>query len=511
VPTAQRLLERSLRRHGERVAVVDVERTLSYRELFDRSGRLANALLGLGAGPARPAAALLPNRVEYVEFDVACTRSGITRLGLSDRLSPDEWRYILEHSGAAALITTVPLLERLGDVPGDVGAVLLVDGNDAGYETALGSASARLAVGPVAPDAPAYILYTSGTTGRPKGATHTHAGRLAATVNMLASELALTRDAVMVHTGPLTHGSGSKLLAFLSAGGASVLLERFDPGSFAVAVRDRGGTHTFLVPTMIQRLLEAGEPVAAAVRSLRQISFGGSPIAPRMFERAVETFGPVLCQVYGSCEAPHPVTVLRPEDYADDMSERLLRSAGWATAGAEVRVVDDSGADVGPSDGGELLIRGSNVMSGYWRDEAATREAFVDERWYASGDVVRMDEDGLVTFEDRKRDLIITGGLNVYPSEVERVLAEHPGVREVAVLGYPDDAWGESVMAYVVPTDGTTVTEDELIDWARQQLAGYKKPRRVEFLERMPLGSSNKVLRKELREALWRDRDRGVN
>ncbi|HMJ96632.1 MAG TPA: AMP-binding protein [Thermoleophilaceae bacterium] len=520
MPTAQRLVERSLSRHGDRVSVVDAERTLTYRDLRERSARLANALLGFGAGPERPAAALLPNRAEYVEFDVACTRAGITRVGLSDRLSADECRYILDHSRAATLITTAAHLERLGELPDDLGAVLLVDEDGggghghaslAGYEPALAAANAQLDVVPVAPDAPAYILYTSGTTGRPKGAAHTHAGRRAAIVNMLASELSLERDSVMVHAGPLTHGSGSKLLAFLAAGGANVLHEGFDPDAFAAAVRDRGGTHTFLVPTMIQRLLEAGPEVAEAARSLRLMSFGGSPIAPRMFERAIEAFGPVLCQVYGSCEAPHPVTLLGPGDYADDMSERVLRSAGWAAAGAELRVVDDSGTDVTLGEAGELLINGRNLMSGYWRDEAATREAFTEEGWYASGDVVRMDEDGLVTFEDRKRDLIITGGLNVYPSEVERVLAEHPAVREVAVLGYPDDAWGESVMAYVVPAEGTEVTEEELIGWAREQLASYKKPRRVEFLERMPLGSSNKVLRKELREALWQDRDRGVN
>jgi len=162
-------------------------------------------------------------------------------------------------------------------------------------------------------------------------------------------------------------------------------------------------------------------------------------------------------------------------------------------------------------DVGELLVRGHNLMQRYWRDDAATQEVFANGGWYRTGDLAGIDADGLVTFRDRKRDLIISGGLNVYPSEVERVLAEHSGVREVAVLGYPDDEWGESVLAYVVPADGWEASADELIEWSRGRLAGYKKPRRIEFLEKLPLGSSNKVLKKELREALWQGRDRRVN
>ena len=508
--TAQRLLERAIAAYGDRTAIVDGPRRLTYRELGERSARLANVLLAAGAGADRPAAALLPNCAEYVEFDVATARAGVARVGISERLSADEARYILEHSGAAALVTTAELLERTGEFP-DAAAAVVVAGD--AYESALASASPVLHVPRVSPDSPAYILYTSGTTGRPKGATHSHGGRAASTVNMLASELALDASSVMVHAGPLTHGSGSKVIAFLAVGGANVVLPRFDPAEFAQAVREHGGTHTFLVPTMIQRLIDADPDVRDAVRSLRQISFGGAPIAPSIFEHAIDAFGPTLTQVYGSSEAPHPVTLLRPSDYvgADDGRGRLLRSAGRAAVATDLRVVDDERREVAPGEAGELLIAGTNVMTHYWADPEATASAFPIAGWYASGDLVRLDEDGLVTFEDRKRDLIITGGLNVYPSEVERVLAEHPAVREVAVLGYPDEEWGESVVAYVVPTSADTASADELIDWVRQRLASYKKPRRVEFLDSLPLGSTNKVLKKELREALWQGQPRRVS
>lgn len=510
--TSATLLERALAAYPSRTAVVDGERRFGYADLDRRSARLANLLLAAGAGPDRPAAALLPNCAEYVEFDVACARAGITRVGISERLSAEEASYILAHADAAVLVTTTALRARQDTMPDSLTETLLVgaEGRPGDYERAIADASPHIAPTAIAPDTPAYILYTSGTTGRPKGATHSQAARAAAALNMLASELGDARRPVMIHAGPLTHGSGSKVLAALSRGGTNVVLRRFEPERFAQAVREEHGTHTFLVPTMISRLLDASSEVAAQARTMRQISFGGSPIRPVLFRRAIDGFGPILTEVYGSCEAPHPITLLDADDYRDDLSDRVLRSAGRVVAGAEIRVVDRDGAPVPEGHVGELQVSAPHLMRGYWRDEAATADAFAGDAYYRTGDLVRRDADGLVTFEDRERDLIITGGLNVYPSEVERVLADHPAVREVAVLGYPDEQWGESVIAYVVPTSGGAVTAEEIIDWTRDRLAGYKKPRRVEFLERLPLGSSNKVLKKQLRDALWAGHARRV-
>jgi acyl-CoA synthetase (AMP-forming)/AMP-acid ligase II len=513
VLTTQQIVDRSLRTFRDRVAVVDGGRRLTYAELEVRTARLANVLLASSAGPTRPAATLLPNALEFIEVDLACARAGVTRVGISDRLSPDECRYILADSTAAVLVATPELFERVVDeLPDALELVLLVDGSLGGtnYEEALARASASLSAPVAAPHAPNYVLYTSGTTGRPKGATHSHGGRALAMLNMLASELTLDSRSAMVHAGPVTHGSGSKVLAFVAAGGRNLLLRKFEPEAVVQAIEAEGGTHTFLVPTMIQRLLEAGPEVVAAVGRLEQISFGGAPISASLFRRAVEQFGPNLTQVYGSCEAPHPVTLLRPDDYlAAECSDEVMTSAGRVAHGVEVKLVGLDGGEATPGEVGELLVRAPHLMSGYWANEEATEEALVDG-WYSPGDLATLDQDGLVTFQDRKRDLIISGGLNVYPSEVERVIAEHPGVREVAVVSAPDEEWGEAVVAYVVPVDGA-VSGDEIIEWTRGRLAGYKKPRRVEFLERMPLGSSNKVLKKELRDALWSGQDRRVN
>jgi acyl-CoA synthetase (AMP-forming)/AMP-acid ligase II len=513
--TAQRLVERSVHVWHDRVAVRDGDRVLSYGELAERSARLANVLLATGAGADRPAATLLPNMLEFIEVDVACTRAGITRLGISDRLSPDEAVYLLSNSEAAVLVATPALYEPIAeDLPESVRLVLMVgeaQPDTLDYELALLQASSALSVPVVSPETPNYILYTSGTTGRPKGATHSHGGRAASTLNMLACELTLGAHAGMLHAGPVTHGSGSKLISFLAAGGTNVILPKFTPEAFAQAILDHGATHTFLVPTMIQRLLEAGDDVRASVAKLEQISFGGAPISASLFHRAIDAFGPILTQVYGTSEAPHPITLLRPRDYDNaGVSDAVLTSAGRVAYGVDVMFVDDDGSEAEGGEHGELLIRSANLMSGYWRNPEATRETFTEDGWYRTGDIAVVDMDGYVTFQDRKRDLIISGGLNVYPSEVERVIASHPGVREVAVVGAPDEEWGEAVVAYVVPTHAG-VSSDQIIEWTRERLAHYKKPRKVEFLERMPLGSSNKVLKRELRDRLWAGHERRVN
>ena len=329
---------------------------------------------------------------------------------------------------------------------------------------------------------------------------------------MLASEIVADGAAAMVHGAPLTHGSGSKVLTFLALGARNIILPRFEPDLFADAIAQRGGTHSFMVPTMLQMLLEGGSAVVAAVRRMRQITFGGAPITNAVFARALDGFGPILTQIYGTSEAPHPVTVLRPDDYvsAADPSA-LAETAGRPSLASEVRIVDDDGRPLAIDAEGELLVRGSYVMRSYWQDAEATAAAFDSDGWYRTGDVAVMDAAGFVRLKDRKHELIISGGLNIYPSEVERVLAAHPNVREVAVVGYPDDRWGESVMACVVPREPDQADAEALIAWIDGRIAGYKKPRKVLFLDALPKGSTNKVLKRVLRESLWQGRERRIH
>lgn len=518
--TTQRLVERSLAAFGDRIAVVDQGRSVTYRTLGERSARIANALLALGAGADRPAAIFLPNDFHFVEIDVACMRAGITRVGVSTRLSADECQFIVNHSGAAVLVTTETLLAGIDRRALDtLSALVIVDGKQRSgaadvldYEAMMTRAAASLDVPVVGPEHPAYVLYTSGTTGRPKGAAHTHGSRVAALVNMLANEITAGKASAMVHCAPLTHGSGSKLLTFLALGARNVILPRFDPEQFARAVTEHRGTHSFMVPTMLQMLIDAGPDVCRSVRAMHQLSFGGAPITNAAFARALEAFGSILVQVYGTCEAPHPATVLGPDDYADAADPAALaETAGRASLATELRIAGDDGHSLASGEEGELLIRGSYVMHRYWRDDAATAEVFDVDRWYKTGDIAVIDGEGFVRFKDRKRDLIITGGLNVYPSEVERVLATNPDVLEVAVIGYPDDRWGESVMACVVPRDRAAASHEALTAWLDGRIAGYKKPRRTVFVDELPKGSTNKVLKRELREKFWAGRGRRIN
>jgi acyl-CoA synthetase (AMP-forming)/AMP-acid ligase II len=516
--TAQRLVERSLASFAPKLAVIDAQRRVTYAALAERTARLAAVLMSAGAGRDRPVVMWLPNGLEFIECDVACMRAGIPRVAVGDRLTAEECAFIVGHAEAVVLVTTAPLFEQVRDVLPETMALSLVldldgaraGGRVAGYEGALAGAAATTSFAVVPAGHPSYILYTSGTTGRPKGAAHSHGSRAAGTLNMFASELrGLDHSAVYLHIAPLSHGSGSKLLPVIAAGGCSIVLRGAGSDVMADTIRAERVTHTFLVPTIIQRLLNAGPDVRDSLRTLRQITFGGSPIAPHIFREAVDSFGPILTQIYGSSEMPHPVTVLRPEDYSE-LDDRTLLSAGRAAFGVDVKIVDEAGARASAGTPGELLIAGAQAMVGYWRDEAATREVMTDDGYYRSGDLARVDPDGLVTLQDRQRDVVISGGMNVYPSEVERVLAEHPSVEQVAVVGAPDGEWGESVVAFVVASASAPVTTDDLLAWTRPRLASYKKPRRIVFVTELPIGPTGKVLKRDLREELWRDHDRQV-
>jgi acyl-CoA synthetase (AMP-forming)/AMP-acid ligase II len=521
MPTAQHLLDYAFRRATVMPAIVDGTRRYSYGDLWRRSTRLISVLVHGGAGPDRPIATLMPNCAEFIEIDVAATLSGVTRVGLNERLSDDECLYILEQSRAAVLVTTADRLERLWPVPDEVRLVLVIgDGQPRGdgrrlrllsYDDAIEGARPSLHPAAVAGGDPNYILYTSGTTGRPKGASHTHGSRAASTLNMLAAELRAMTKPVMMHAGPVTHGSGSKIIAILCAGGTNVILPHFDPESLADAVAQESGSHTFIVPTMLHRILDSTPAVRQKISGLTQISFGGSPIAPSLFARAIDEFGDRLTQVYGSAEAPHPVSVLGPDVYADRQDDQVLATAGRIAYGVEVKIVNDTEAEAAPGEAGEIWIRGSGLMSGYWRNDEATKAAFAQGDWYRSGDVGLLTEDGLLCLVDRKRDLIISGGMNIYPNEVERVLSEHAGVSQVAVVGYPDEEWGESVAAFIVLEKSSAVSEAELMDWCKERLASYKKPKLLQFVSSLPIGSTGKVLKRELKERFWTGRERNIN
>jgi acyl-CoA synthetase (AMP-forming)/AMP-acid ligase II len=351
------------------------------------------------------------------------------------------------------------------------------------------------------------FLYTSGTTGHPKGAVWTNASRMAGTINMLANEIDPHPGDAMAHVGSMAHGSGSKILAHFFRGSRNIPVRQWDPAQFLGLIEEQRVTHTFLVPTMIDQLTRTAPSATSDWSSIKTITYGGAPMAPSRLSVALEVFNGRLVQVYGSCEAPHPVLVLNAADHA--RGGDILSSTGREVVGMETRLVDATGNDAAPGEPGELVIRGSNVMAGYWNRPEETAKVFLGE-WYRTGDIARRDEDGYVHIVDRVRDMIISGGYNVYPAEIEAVLTRHAGVAEVAVVGVPDEQWGEAVRAVVLREAGATVSGPELIEFCANHLAGYKKPKAVEFVDELPHGSTGKVLRREVRDRYWAGQARRV-
>lgn len=503
------LLDRSFRQHASRVAIEDGDRSETFSELADRSDRLASALLELNP-TRRPVAILSSNRMEYIEADIALLKAGHPKVPINTRLSQSERLHVVRDSGAAILITEATSADSalsLADEAEALDTVVSVGGGGThDYEEVLGAAN-RPPGRAWRPDDPSAILYTSGTTGRPKGATATFRSRMAATWNMLLDELIdVTPADAMLHAGPLSHGSGSKVIAYALNGARNIVVPSFDPGRFLDEALLRRATASFLVPTMITMLLEEAEVRKRPPLNLRHVSYGGSPIAPQTIRRALGVFGPVFVQVYGTAEAPHPLTVLSRSDHVDASDQRLA-SAGRPARAVEFRLVPTGALD---SRVGEIQVRATSVTVGYWRDEESTREAYVDG-FYRTGDIGYFDDEGYLTIIDRQKDMVISGGLNVYPAEVEAAIANHAGVLESAVIGVPDKRWGERVVAYVVERPGHTVRPEDVTAEVARRLAGYKKPRDVWIVKELAKGSTGKILKSVLRRRHWDQRSRQVN
>ncbi len=510
------MISRAARWHGDADAVVDGTRRLSFRDTDLRSNRLANALAVLSPGTGQRVALLLHNRLEFVECDFAIAKAGKVRAPISTRLADREREWILSNTGADTLIFEPAFAGFVEEVRERLPALrhlIVLDDAFTGaheYEALLRMASDAPPAIDVALDAPSFILYTSGTTGRPKGATSTIAGRVAATVNMLSDEIDAGPGDAMAHIGAMAHGSGSKVLAYFMRGARNVTVPTFDPEGFLALVAQERVTSTFVVPTMIAMLVDAAGGAPIPERILRNVSYGGAPITAPALEAALACFGNVFTQVYGSCEAPHPALVLTRSDHVVDANHRnRLTSVGREVASVRVRLAGPSGDPVPLGEPGEMWIDGTNVMRGYWDSPEASADVFHDG-WYKTGDVARQDERGYYYIIDRARDMIITGGLNVYPAEIERCIAEHPGVREVAVVGVPDERWGEAVKAFVVAHERAELDDGAIVAHCRAGLASYKKPRHVEFVDDLPKGATGKVLKRELVSAEWAGRERRV-
>ncbi len=483
----------------DRVALVDGERRWTYRQLADRSSAAAATLQSrLGIGQHDRVATLTVNRAEWVELFLATARLGAILVPLNWRLAVPELEFQLQDSGARAIVaddTHADVAESLAASLGLQKTVVL----GPAYEALLARADPAVLSGEDHAHFgdPHVILYTSGTTGRPKGAVLTHANTLWNAVNC-STVFGLSERDVTVTALPMFHSGGVGLftLPSLHAGGRVVVLRSFDADALLRIFRDEQVTVFFGVPAMWLELLKRPQFTAASFPELRTLGSGGAPCPTAVIDQLAER-GFVLLQGYGLTETAPGGTLVAAEDW-----RRKTGSVGKAMTHVELRVVDDAGRNLPPGEVGEVWFRGPNLFAGYWGRPEATDEAFSSDGWFKSGDLGVLDEEGFLTLVDRKKDMIISGGENVYSAEVEDALYTHPAVAEAAVIGVPDEKWGEVVRAIVALKPGMSVTAEDLVAHCRARLARYKAPRSVVFVDALPRNASGKVLKPELRAQL---------
>jgi fatty-acyl-CoA synthase len=484
------LLDQAAARHGDRGAVYLGERQLhTWCELRDRALRLASSIRKLGAG-ARVAVAS-ENRPEIVELMFAIWAAECVVVPINYKLHPREMEQILVDAGVSQVFASPKIGAGLESVTA-AAPVETVDSQ---------SYSSRLSGAPsdpphtTDPSALAWLFYTSGTTGRSKGAMLSHRNLMAMTVAHLADFDGPDQNCSLVHGAPMSHGSGVYIPPYVLRGARQVIPESgaFEVEEFLDLCEHHPGCSSFLAPTMVQRLVQTGR---ACPGNLRTVVYGGGPMYVDSLKKAMAAFGQIFVQVYGQGEAPMTITGLRRADHlgADDA---VLGSVGYARSGVDVAVLRDDGSPAPIGEIGEIVCRGDVVMSGYWNNPEATA-ATMQNGWLRTGDMGSFDDRGYLTLRDRSKDVVISGGSNVYPREVEEALIQHPGVTEACVVGAPDPEWGEVVVAFVVGSASAAELDAHLL----QRIARFKRPKRYEFVDELPKNSYGKVLKRELRARL---------
>jgi long-chain acyl-CoA synthetase len=486
------------RLRGDHVAVRHGDAALTYAQLDERSSRLANALCALGAGEGSRVAYLGRSAPEVVELLFAVSKIGAVLVPLNWRLSTPELAAVLQDAGAPVLVAAPPYLDVTAELTQPLGVRVVAVGPE--YDRLLAAHGATDPGRRGEAHDVVVQMYTSGTTGVPKGVLTTHRNLAAAAEtspywHFDAASVSLT-PLPMFHNG----GIGWAFLG-LWHGATTIIVSEFDAADVLDTFERQRVTNAVLVPTMLQLLTAVPGAADRDFSALRSIAYGASPITTPVLKAALRTFGCSFFGVYGLTESTGGVVQLEPEDHdPDGPRAHLLRAAGKPLPWVEVRVVDPAtGVDLNPHGVGEVWLRAPNVMAGYFNRPDETAAALVDG-WLRTGDGGYLDDEGYLFLTDRIKDMIVSGGENVYPIEVEEALAQHPDVADVAVIGAPDERWGETVMALVVPRPGTAPTADELVAYARERLAGYKLPRIVRLVDELPRTPSGKVLKRELRE-----------
>jgi acyl-CoA synthetase (AMP-forming)/AMP-acid ligase II len=508
----------------DKAAVLFRDQSLTYRQLEQQSNRLAHALQALGLQRGDRVAIVSPNRPDIVVAECAFYKLGLVKVALNSRLSPQELEDALGNAEPAACLVAPThramvqgMRERLPSLHHRIawdcteadraddwldGADLMAQAPDTHIHIDLSA------------DDLAVLHYTSGSTGKLKAAMQTMGNRMTSLRKVIMGRMQSNGDDVMLLVGPITHASGMFIQALLYQGVTILLLDRFQPAELLQAIEKHRVTMTFMVPAMIHALLAEPSLKTRDLSSLRLLSYGAAPMSPARIREAWAVFGPVLAQGYGAGETTGGVISLSIADHARAIAgdkPELLSSCGRVTCESEVQVLDEQGLPVQGDAIGEICVRGPDVFAGYWRAPELSQAAIDAQGWLRTGDLARIDAEGYIYIVDRKKEMLVSGGFNVYPSETEAVLAQHPAVYEVCVVGVPDEHWGEVVKAVVVLRQGAQASQQDIVDFCKGRLADFKKPRSVDFVTELPKNSNGKLSRKDVRERYWQGRDRKVN
>ena len=495
----------------ERIAIEGDDLTLTYGKLEDSTARVASALLALGLNKGDRIAWFGKNSATYFTLFFGAARTGVVMVPIGWRLAEPEAAFIVDNAEAKLLFLGEGFeacTETLGKRPGLLRCFTVAEAQ----AEVIGAP--RTAFTPSGPDEAVLQLYTSGTTGNPKGAVLSNRNlfglRKAGLENPAPHTLWDEDEAVLVAM-PCAHVGGTGLgIVALAAGLPGIVLSEFDPVRVFDAVENRGVTRFFIVPAALAMLLNHPDCATTDFSRVKYIMYGASPIPLELLRECIAMFGAEFTQNYGMTETTGTICVLPPEDHSA-LGNQRMRSAGKPLPGVEVVIKGRDGSILPQGEIGEIVTRSSSNMLGYWKLPEATASTVDADGWIATGDVGYFDEDGYVYMFDRAKDMIITGGENVYPAEVESAIYGHPDVLEVAVISIPDEKWGEAVKAVCVPKPGHTVDPASIIDWTRSRIAGFKVPKSVDVIDALPRNPSGKILRRALREPYWAGRERQIN
>lgn len=508
------LFDKAVNHYGSRVAFKDEERSLTYRELNTEVNKMARVLQNHHVKHGDAVSVWLKNSIDYVIVDLALIKVGAIRVLLNTFLSNDDVAYRINDSRSKLIICEEGYRGNMASLRGEISedSVILTNGGaDAtNFKQLMEKESDSPVQVTVSEEDLTMIMYTGGTTGRSKGVKHTHKSVIAVMYSEIV-EMGVDRGVTMLHVAPLPHAAGFLIFPGLVRGGTQIIHDGFNAKSFCKTVEKEKVNFSFLVPTMIYNILDLSDRDTYDFSSLRRIIYGAAPMAPNRIREAMSLFGNVLVQIYSQAEVANQTTVLTIDDhvYALENDESILSSCGRCIVMSQVKIVNENGETCEPNEVGEIVTKGPHMMLGYWDMEEETKETIRDG-WLYTGDVAYMDEDGYVYLVDRKNDVIISGGFNVYTTAVEKVLFEHPSVQQATVIGVPDQQWGEAIKAYIVP-DGTNINVDEIIEYCKGKLARYEVPKDIEVIDELPLTAYGKIDKKLLRAPYWEGVGRQVN